>query len=99
MINRHMSNSSMIKEDVLAEVCKTSIPNLRRLFISYTGLSPKAYINRTRMAYAEYLISNTDMTIISISAEVGYSEVSGFNRIFKATFGKTPTEYRKYQND
>lgn len=99
MINRHMSNSSMIREDVLAQVCKSSVPNLRRLFIKHTGLSPKAYINRTRMAYAEYLISNTNMTILNISAEVGYSEVSGFNRIFKSTFGKTPSEYRKSQNN
>ena len=99
MINRHMSNSSMLREDVLAQVCKSSVPNLRRLFIKYTGLSPKAYINRTRMAYAEYLISNTNMTILNISAEVGYSEVSGFNRIFKSTFGKTPSEYRKSQNN
>ncbi|MBQ3016208.1 MAG: helix-turn-helix transcriptional regulator [Clostridia bacterium] len=95
IINSHMGNSSMISEDALARICKMSVPNLRKLFIKYTGLSPKVYINHTRMAYAEYLLSNTDMTILKIANEVGYSEVSGFNRIFKATFGMSPSEYRK----
>lgn len=95
IINVHMTNSAMIKEDALAEVCKMSVPNMRRLFIKYTGLSPKVYINRTRMSYAEYLLMNTDMTILNIANEVGYSEVSGFNRIFASTFGMTPSSYRK----
>lgn len=94
-INKYMSSSAMIEEPVLAELCKMSISNLRRLFKRYTGLSPKAYIKSTRMSYAEYLIVNTNMTVLKISTEVGYSEVSGFNRTFRQTFGTSPTEYRK----
>ena len=94
-INSHLSNASMIEEEVLAGLCKMSVSNLRRLFKKYTGLSPRGYINNTRMAYAEYLVINTNMTVLKISNEVGYSEVSGFNRIFKATFGLSPSEYRK----
>lgn len=94
-ITGHMSNSEMLEENVLAQKCNMSVSSLKRLFKKYTGFSPKAYINNTRMAYAEYLIINTNMTVLKISNEVGYSEVSGFNRIFKATFGLTPSEYRK----
>ena len=94
-INSHMANSAMIEEETLAGLCKMSVSNLRRLFKEYTGLSPKAYINNTRMAYAEYLLTNTNMTVLKISTEVGYSEVSGFNRIFKLTFGMSPSDYRK----
>ena len=90
-----MANAGMIEEQVLADLCKMSVSNLRRLFLKCTGLSPKAYIKNTRMSYAEYLIINTDMTVIKIAGEVGYSEVSGFNRTFKATFGMSPTDYRK----
>ena len=94
MISSHMSNSKMIEEEALAKLCKMSVSNMRRLFKKHTGLSPKAYINNTRMSYAEYLVSNTDMTVLKIANEVGYSEVSGFNRIFKATFGVSPSDYR-----
>lgn len=95
IINAHMENTEMLKETELAKICKTSVSNLRKLFVKQTGISPKVYINETRMAYAEYLISNTDMSIIEIASKVGYSEVSGFNRLFKATFGTSPSEYRK----
>ena len=95
MINAHMSNAAMIKETALAELCNMSVANFRRQFKTHTGLSPKSYINKTRMAYAEYLISNTDMNIAKIAYEVGYSEISGFNRIFRSTFLTSPSEYRK----
>lgn len=98
MINSHMTNAAMIEEEALARLCKMSVSNLRKLFKDYTGLSPKAYINNTRMAYAEYLLTNTNMTVLKISNEVGYSEVSGFNRIFKLTFGMSPSGYRKKTN-
>ena len=94
-INARMANSAEIEEAALAKLCKMSASNLRRLFKEYTGLSPKEYINNTRMAYAEYLLTNTNMTVLKISNEVGYSEVSGFNRIFKLTFGMSPSNYRK----
>lgn len=96
MISCHISNSKMISEQALAELCKMSVSTLRRLFKKYIGLAPKAYINNARMAYAEYLIRSTNLTVLEISNEIGYSEVVGFNRIFKATFGMTPSEYRKH---
>ena len=94
MINSHMSNSKMVEEESLANLCKMSVSNLRRLFKTYTGFSPKAYINNARMTWAEYLVRETDMSIVKISNTIGYSEVAGFNRIFKATFGMSPKEYR-----
>ncbi len=94
-INTHMASMATIGEAALAKLCKMSVSNLRLLFKKYTGLSPKAYINNTRMAYADYLLTNTDMTVLKISQEVGYNEISGFNRMFKQTFGMSPNDYRK----
>lgn len=95
MINAHLSNSDMLKEESLADLCKISVSTLRRLFVKHTGLSPKNYINKTRMSWAEYLLQNTEMTVAQIALEVGYSEISGFNRIFNNTFSTSPSEYRK----
>lgn len=98
VINKNMSNPARLKEPALAELCKMSVANFRKLFKKSTGLSPKAYITQTRMSYAEYLLQNTNMTITKIAAEVGYSEISGFNRIFNSMFSVSPREYRNRIN-
>ena len=94
-IEMNIADSSILTIEELAKVCKMSPSNFRRLFLIETGLSPKAFIIKSRMSYAEYLLKNTDMTVISIAEKVGYNEISGFNRIFASTFKMSPSEYRK----
>ena len=94
IINARLENNDLLKETVLAKLCKMSVANFRREFTKHTGLSPKKYINQTRMAYAQYLIKNTKMTVLEIASKVGYSEISCFNRMFKKTFGVSPKQHR-----
>lgn len=94
-INFNISNASMLTESELAKACGMGVSNFRRLFAIETGMSPKAFIIKTRLAYAEYLLKNTDMTILSISEQVGYEEVAGFNKIFSSNFKMSPSQYRK----
>ena len=94
-INLCISDSSMLTERKLAEACGMGFSNFRRLFAVETGMSPKAFIIKTRLSYAEYLLKNTNMTVLSIADHVGYSEVAGFNKIFSATFKMSPSKYRK----
>ncbi|MBQ9070602.1 MAG: helix-turn-helix domain-containing protein [Clostridia bacterium] len=94
-INLNISDSSMLTESELAEACGMGVSNFRRLFAIETGMSPKAFIIKTRLSYAEYLLKNTNMTVLAIAEHVGYSEVAGFNKIFSATFKISPSQYRK----
>ena len=94
-INMHIDDSSMISEGELARVCEMSVSNFRRIFKLETGLSPKAFIIKSRMSYATYLLKNTNMTVIKIAEKVGYTEVCGFNKIFLSTFKMSPSQYRK----
>ena len=91
----NLSQSDTISEINLAKKCNMSISNFRRIFQFYTGVSPKSYIINSRMSYAQYLLINTDMTILKISESVGYGTVSGFNKIFSQTFKMSPSAYRK----
>lgn len=84
-----------LNENVLASVLKVSVSTLRRRFFERTGINPKEFIIRSRMAYAEYLLRKTDLTVIDISLRSGYNEISGFNRTFKNYFGVSPSAYRK----
>ena len=94
-INMNLDDSSKLNEAKLAEVCSMSVSNFRRLFKLETGISPKAFVIKSRMAYAEYLLKNTDMTVIKIAESVGSNEVCGFNKIFASVFKTSPRNYRK----
>ncbi|MBQ3016864.1 MAG: helix-turn-helix domain-containing protein [Clostridia bacterium] len=94
-INTSIDDSSAIAEEELARICGMSVSNFRRIFKLETGLSPKAFIIKSRMSYATYLLKNTNMTVIKIAEKVGYTEVCGFNKIFLSTFKMSPSQYRK----
>ena len=94
-INTELYDLSRISEAELAKVCKMSVSNFRRVFKLETGFSPKAYITKARMDYAEYLLKNTNTTITEIAEKLGYNAVCGFNKIFFSVFGMSPSNYRK----
>ena len=52
------------------------------------------YLKEIRMREAKKLLTETDMKIIEISQAVGYDNEKHFMKIFKATCGVSPTEYR-----
>lgn len=84
-----------LSEEILAATLKVSVSTLRRRFLERAGLNPKEFIIRSRMAYAEYLLRKTDLTVLEVSLRAGYNEISGFNRTFKNYFGLSPSKYRK----
>jgi len=64
-------------------------------FKQYTGCNFVNYLKDIRMKKAKELLAETDMKIIEISQEVGYDNEKHFMKIFKATCGVSPSEYRK----
>ena len=46
------------------------------------------------MKEAKRLLADTDLKIIEISQKVGYDNEKHFMKMFKATCGVSPTEYR-----
>lgn len=67
---------------------------LSRLFSNVLGCNFISYINSLRISYAEFLLYNTDMSIIRIAIESGFHNQQTFNRIFRQQHGCTPKEYR-----
>ena len=52
------------------------------------------------MEEAKRLLEETDLRIIEISAKIGYDNEKHFMKLFKASCGVSPSEYRKnVQND
>jgi two-component system response regulator YesN len=66
-----------------------------RLFKLHTGDTLTNYIARMRVDEAKRLLKNTDLTILDISRQLGYSTDIGLIRIFKKHEGITPGKYRQ----
>lgn len=70
------------------------------LFKEYTGSNFVNYLKGIRMEEAKRLLAKTDLRVIDISTKIGYDNEKHFMKIFKASCGVSPSEYRKnVQND
>ncbi len=79
----------------LAAACSMSDTNFRRVFCEAVGMPPKKYIMKCRIKKAEHLLLATDETILAISEQVGFADVSGFNRQFMQKNGMSPSQFQK----
>lgn len=66
-----------------------------KIFKENMGMVFGDYVTKIRMDKAKELLKNTDMTVYSISLEVGYESQYHFSRKFKSLYGVSPIEYRK----
>lgn len=79
----------------MAELYFMNEKYLGRLFLKETGKTFRQYLNDVRLEHAVQLLEKTHLSVLHISLECGYSNVTYFNRVFKEKFGSTPTIYRK----
>ena len=59
-----------------------------------SGYSPAEWLNRKVILYAKTLLTNSDMTVQQISAELHFPNPSFFGQYFKRHEGITPKQYR-----
>jgi transcriptional regulator GlxA family with amidase domain len=92
-LSRHFSVAhpveEMIKRSRLAE------RSFKRRFVSATGLTPIAYVQRLRVEDAKRRLERTDASVDEIGWRVGYEDPAFFRRLFKRTTGMAPGAYRK----
>ena len=66
-----------------------------KVFKNAVGVGFHQYLNAHRIEIAKYLLSETTTPIDCIADTVGYKDTKTFYRLFKATLGMSPGEYRK----
>ena len=83
--------------DTLSEAFHLSTPYLSKYIREKSGLTFQELVRKERMRKARALLRETNQTIETIAAEVGYENVEHFNRLFKKNYGITPVQYRKQE--
>jgi AraC-like DNA-binding protein len=80
----------------LAAIAGQSTSGFSRAFRQHTGMSLVQYVKRLRINLAcQILMSDEEASITSICYEVGYNNLSNFNRQFLAEKGMTPSRFRR----
>ena len=92
-IEMHFSGELSLKRE--AQLYFLNEKYVGRLFRRETGLTFHEYLNRVRLTHALQQLQKTQKTVLEISLESGFQNVTYFNRIFKETFEMTPIQYRQ----
>ncbi|WP_245868824.1 helix-turn-helix transcriptional regulator, partial [Vibrio fujianensis] len=67
---------------------------LIRIFKRHLGITPKSFLNNSRVAKAKILLKR-GMSIVDVAAEVGFSDQSQFHRTFVNYTASTPRQYQQ----
>jgi len=78
----------------LAAMARLSPRQLRRVFVSEVGMTPKEFEIESRMAHAEFLLANQGLKVREVAEACGYSDPFLFSRQFKQCRGRSPRSYR-----
>lgn len=66
-----------------------------RLFAKVTGVTPHQYLVRARLRRAARLLSQQAHPIAEIAFQVGFGDLSNFNRSFRRAAGVSPRHFRQ----
>lgn len=81
----------------LSEMCMeigVSLAHLTRQFHQQKGITPMHYLRNIRLEHSLVLLSSTVLTVEEIALECGFSSANYYTKVFRKSFGLTPTAYR-----
>jgi AraC-like DNA-binding protein len=79
----------------LAREAHASAAHFSRSFRGAFGETPHKYLQRRRIERAKELLRETDLTVTSISLEVGFRSLGWFSSVFSELVGESPSEYAR----
>lgn len=84
-----------ITNSLLAQKCGISEVYFRQLFHRFFHTSPKQYILDLRIRKARQLLTGSDLSVLAIAEQCGFTNPYHFSRTFKTVTGLTPTAYKR----
>ena len=84
-----------VRRTAVAERTGMSLSHFSRMFRKVMGVTYQEYVNCKRIAEAKKLLSTSPRSITEIAESLGFSDQTGFGRLFKKLTGHTPSAYRR----
>lgn len=88
-----MNYADEVKVPDIARRTGVSEDALLKAFRQHYGVTPSEYLTSIRMAAAEDMLQNTDLSVSEIGRRAGYSNPTAFSRAFRRHFGHSPSEH------
>ena len=66
-----------------------------RAFKESTGLSPHAWLRQHRLEQAMNMLRDTNTSVVSVAAALGYASQTAFAAAFRKLTGETPSDWRR----
>ncbi|GEN44621.1 AraC family transcriptional regulator [Alkalibacillus haloalkaliphilus] len=79
----------------MAKVANLSKYQFAHVFKELIGISPYSWLQVYRLVRSQQLLKYTNLTILEIALECGFSSVNVYNRLFNMLYGKSPGHFRK----
>lgn len=89
------NHAGSVKMSEAAALVGMPEPTFSKYFKRATGQNFSDLVRKLRLAHARRLLERTDKAISDICYEVGFSNLSNFNRHFLNDAGETPRNYRQ----
>lgn len=86
--------SSKISIDDICRIAMMSSSYFSHIFKQITGKTFVEYVNDLRIHKAMEILEKSATTISDICFEVGFNDITHFNRVFKKEMGLSPRQYR-----
>lgn len=94
-IHQHIYEPGNLKAEVISKHFNVSPKYISEYFKTQTGQSLQEYIMEYKLKLIETRLRFTDMRISEIVHELGFTDTSHLNRLFKKSKGISPSEFRK----
>jgi AraC-like DNA-binding protein len=98
LVNKHFHNADLDLNQAAQEAALSRF-YFARFFKQRTGQTFCAFLSSVRLSHAKEMLLKTDLSIINIARDCGFSSLSTFFRIFKAETGYTPSQYREAKSN
>ncbi len=94
IVEERLSDSNLSVEDLAADMSLSRV-QLYRKVKAMTGCTPVDLLRKARLAQAQKLLQDSNLSVSEIAYQVGFASPSYFTKCYKDEYGIVPGEARK----